>query len=577
MASHNLEYSDYKPADEAEKILTSLYHRLSRAKGGENALPRVAMQDKHLVTFVDHNRRPYFPIPFKETETTAALKAIEGRMASTIADERYPLKNDRKRKVKIDLEKTTAFLFQTYLTTVDGHGKLSPEAEKYLKDTDLKRAQSDPYRCLAVNMFKTKDGTYYHIHGLLDAIKTLNMIGLPAENETLTEHEDIVACIEEATKKFTAHELDWKSYCNDHAGVKVLKHEEFLKMPYAWKSKRLLPWTVEKLESTTPPVRWEESYGNQPLAGVKVLELCRIIAGPIIGRILAEYGADVLKITSPNLSDFPFFQLDVNMGKHTANLDLSRGNTEGRAEFEELLQEADVVIDGYRPGAIDRLGYGPEKLRELAMARGKGYVYVSATCFGPLDHWKDRAGWRQSADCVSGIAWDQGRFMSPGEAAAEPVAPPFPISAYGCGCMGAIAAMAGLYHRATQGGSWIGRTSMLQYDLLLRRAEGYSEKTQQKIRETVDPAFLRMRYHNTVDEVSRAALASMEKQPGDFFAQPKLYQHWRAAHYDNKIVRAVRPVVEIEEATVAHQRASRPNGSDKATWEFGADHDLALE
>ena len=73
------------------------------------------------------------------------------------------------------------------------------------------------------------------------------------------------------------------------------------------------PWHVEHLETTTPPVPFPsaESSGKQrTLAGIKVIEICRIIAGPAIGRTLAEYGADVIKVTAPHLSDVPFFQVD---------------------------------------------------------------------------------------------------------------------------------------------------------------------------------------------------------------------------------------------------------------------------
>ena len=78
-----------------------------------------------------------------------------------------------------------------------------------------------------------------------------------------------------------------------------------------------------------------------------MLELCRIIAGPTIGKILAEYGATVIKVTSDDtLPDVPFFQVDANMGKHTTNLNLKDPND--RLEFEKLLKDADVVIDGYR-------------------------------------------------------------------------------------------------------------------------------------------------------------------------------------------------------------------------------------
>lgn len=160
-----------------------------------------------------------------------------------------------------------------------------------------------------------------------------------------------------------------------------------------------LPWTVEALEFKSPPTPLPISGDTRPLAGIKVLELCRIIAGPIITRILAEYGADVLKITSPLLSDVPFFQVDCNMGKHAAELDLK--SPQGRAQFDKLLAEVDIVVDGYRPGAFDKIGYGAKAMSELAVKRGKGIVYVNENCFGFQGEWANRPGWQQIADCVS--------------------------------------------------------------------------------------------------------------------------------------------------------------------------------
>lgn len=173
------------------------------------------------------------------------------------------------------------------------------------------------------------------------------------------------------------------------------------------------PWRVAKLEGDISPTEFPASRdGSQRiLEGVKVLELCRIIAGPTITRILAEYGADVLKITSPNLSDVPFFQVDGNMGKHAANLDLK--TSEGRVEFEKLLADVDVFVDGYRPGALEKLGYGPEKLAELAEKRGKGIIYVNENCFGYKGEWAGRPGWQQIADCVCSLNdWIQRTTMS---------------------------------------------------------------------------------------------------------------------------------------------------------------------
>jgi crotonobetainyl-CoA:carnitine CoA-transferase CaiB-like acyl-CoA transferase len=134
------------------------------------------------------------------------------------------------------------------------------------------------------------------------------------------------------------------------------------------------------------------------LEGIKVLELCRIIAGPTIGRILAEYGADVLKVTGPGLSDVPFFQVDGNMGKHATEINLK--SPKGRQTFEQLLEEADVILDGYRPGALDKLGYGAQAIAKIAERREKGFVYVNENCFGYTGQWANRRGWQQIADCV---------------------------------------------------------------------------------------------------------------------------------------------------------------------------------
>jgi hypothetical protein len=86
------------------------------------------------------------------------------------------------------------------------------------------------------------------------------------------------------------------------------------------------------------------------------------------------------------------------MGKHAAELDLK--SDEGRKKFEELLEDADVLVDGYRPGALEKLGYGPDALAKLAEKRGKGVVYVNENCFGYSGEWADRPGWQQIADCV---------------------------------------------------------------------------------------------------------------------------------------------------------------------------------
>lgn len=96
------------------------------------SLPTAArLRAKSNVGFCASRDFPYFPIPFKETETTAVLKAVEAAVAAAILDARNGV--DVERRITIDLERTTAFLFQAYLATVGGLGKLDPEVKHLLK------------------------------------------------------------------------------------------------------------------------------------------------------------------------------------------------------------------------------------------------------------------------------------------------------------------------------------------------------------------------------------------------------------------------------------------------------------
>lgn len=219
------------------------------------------------------------------------------------------------------------------------------------------------------------------------------------------------------------------------------------------------------------------------------------------------------------------------------------------------------MLDGYRPGSLERLGYGPEQLIELTKGRGKGIVYVSEDCFGPGGEWSGRAGWQQIADCVSGVAWAQGLSMNLN----EPIVPPFPMSDYGTGCMGAIAALIGLHKRATIGGSWIGQTSLVQYDIFLLRLGLYDREVMREIKEKHDREFWELRHADSVDEVGGRALKSMRRTHPELFAETLIQKGWSKG-FDEEI-RWVRSAVDVEGIHVGFERASRPNGFDKPTWD----------
>jgi hypothetical protein len=247
-------------------------------------------------------------------------------------------------------------------------------------DTDLLQAQSILYRRLSANLYETrKPGEYFHLHGSLEATKALNMIGLEGHRPDLTDYHECINVIEEHVKQYTCDQLEEMNWKIKQAGVTCLKFEDFQTTHHGQELMSEPPWRVETLETETPPAPFPFTSSRAPkpqiLSGIRVLELCRIIAGPAMGRGLAEYGAEVIKVTSPNLSDVPFFQVDANIGKHTIDLNLK--DADQREIFEELLLSADVVLDGYRPGSLNRLGYGPRQLLDIAKRRGRGFVLWS--------------------------------------------------------------------------------------------------------------------------------------------------------------------------------------------------------
>ncbi|KAI0402690.1 CoA-transferase family III [Xylaria palmicola] len=505
------------------------------------------------------------PCPLRQQEACAALKALEGCAVAAIVDIQ---RKQRHGEIAVNLERVTCFLMSAYLTTLDGLDKTNPKISHRLPDTDLHGAQSILYRRLSAGLYETRNqGVFYHIHGSLDASTTLGMIGLPPFAPGLTDYRQCIKTIEGAVKRFSVAELESRNQRFRQAGTAVLTQKQYRETPHGRIVNSLPPFTVRPLELSTPPVPLAEPEDRvdriQCLRGIRVIELCRVIAGPTIGRSLAAHGASVLKITSSQLPDVPFFQLDVNAGKHTTSLHLQ--DPAHRAIFEVLLASADVILDGYRPGVIARLGYSPEALASKAAQRGRGIIYVAEDCFGgsgvPGAEWADRAGWQQIADCVTGVAWEQGGFMG----LDEPVVPPFPMSDYGTGSLGTIAALSGIYRRATEGGSWLCRTSLSQYNLFLLSLGPYPTEVQDELRSRHDAHFFALRHSDSVDEVGKRALLSIRRLHPRLFADSVMQSAYSPGY--GGVVRWPREALEVQGLQIGHVRATRPNGFDAPTWD----------
>jgi len=157
----------------------------------------------------------------------------------------------------------------------------------------------------------------------------------------------------------------------------------------------------------------------------------------------------------------------------------------------------------------------------------------------------------------------------------EPIVPPFPISDYGTGCMGAIAALSGLYHRTVRGGSWHGRVSLLQYDLLLFEVGEYDETVKDILRFQMSAEFMKLRHSHSVDDISGTTLLMLQKRYPELFDTEKFCETWYSKAYGADVC-AVKPVVQLEGVEIGFQRGSRPNASDEPSWSFENDGDVKI-
>jgi crotonobetainyl-CoA:carnitine CoA-transferase CaiB-like acyl-CoA transferase len=184
--------------------------------------------------------------------------------------------------------------------------------------------------------------------------------------------------------------------------------------------------------------------------GLRVLDLTRVIAGPVGTRTLASYGADVLRVDSPRLPEDPAALLDTGPGKRSAHLDLAR--PADRARFAALLAEADVLVQGYRPGALAAHGLGADALAD----RYPGLVVVTLSAWGSAGPWAHRRGFDSIVQAASGIATATAASdRSPGTLPAQALD-------HAAGHLVAASVLRALTESRRQGGTWHAELSLAQ-------------------------------------------------------------------------------------------------------------------
>ncbi|MES2635092.1 MAG: CoA transferase [Pseudomonadota bacterium] len=193
---------------------------------------------------------------------------------------------------------------------------------------------------------------------------------------------------------------------------------------------------------------------QRPLEGIRVLDLTRILAGPVGGKALAGYGADVMLVNSPNLPNIEAVA-DTSRGKRSVHLDL-RGD-EGRQTMDRLLGDAHVFVQGYRPGGLSDLGFGPDDVA----GKRTGIVYVSLTAYGTQGPWSHRRGFDSLVQTAMGFNHAEGGRV--------PRALPMQILDEATGYLIAMGASAALLRQQQEGGSWHVQVSLAQTGQWLRQ------------------------------------------------------------------------------------------------------------
>ncbi len=196
--------------------------------------------------------------------------------------------------------------------------------------------------------------------------------------------EDNKEAVSNACKNFNAEyieeELSKRGLC---VAIARTKHEWELH-PQFLATKNLPLIDIIKIADSKPELLLK---GNRPLSGVKVLDLTRVIAGPVCGRTLAEHGADVLLVTSPKLPYITPLVIDTGHGKLSLHLDLTM--KQDISHLLSLIKKADIFCQSYRPGGLNSLGLSPHELAKIR----PGIIYVNFSAYSQYGPWSNKHGY----------------------------------------------------------------------------------------------------------------------------------------------------------------------------------------
>lgn len=406
---------------------------------------------------------------------------------------------------------------------------------------------------------------------------SMESIGLPPFSD-LKDRDEIIKTYQDRMLQFTASEIqELASETYKQAGTICWSPEEFLASEhYAANSHIGLYEIHHRPNPTQKPSWWPDSTSPtlkttaaRPLAGLKVVDLTRVIAGPSMSKGLAELGASVMRIVAPHITDYAIMHCDLNWGKWNSTLDLR--TEEGRASLRALIADADVVVSGYRPGVLDKYGFSADDIFAICADRDRGLIYARENCYGWRGPWAHRSGWQQISDACCGVSVGFGRAM--GLADDEPVTPVFPNSDYCTGIVGVTSILDAIIRRSEVGGSFLVDLALNYYSAWLVKSVGeypadvWDELWSQNGRRV-------FRCTDDMRQTLPVMFGALAKQNPPVVFKDEYFEVRKAENLGISI-RTPKPILQFPQGKVelGFNVGTRTNGIDKPVWP----EDLATE
>src|SRR5882757_4051779 len=324
---------------------------------------------------------------------------------------------------------------ETQDVTVDiRHAVVECRSERYLRVDDK---PPPPAWDRIAGVYRTGDGCFVRLHTNFPYHRAAVCKVLSCN----AERDDVQA----ALLQWDGEAFETAAYAAGGVVAFMRSHDQWSATPHAKALAQLPLISISKIGEAAPKP-WPA--GDRPLSGIRVLDLSRVIAGPVAGRTLAAHGADVLLISSPDLPAIPWLTIDTGRGKLTSFVDLKTG--QGRDVLRGLLAEADIFSQGYRPTSIAALGFSPQDAARI----NPGIVYVSLSAYdhaGPsTSPWAGRRGFDSLVQTTTGFNHAEGQAAG----LDGPKELPAQMLDHATGYMMAFGAMMAKARQAREGGSW---------------------------------------------------------------------------------------------------------------------------